>query len=117
MPRKTIQKTAPALTDPAEAAVAEGTDSRSQSKNKASANKDTEAKPARYGRAKALIDALKKDGTRDEITRHSDQLYVEHGGGQSSLKGARAQLDVTLSTLKAAGVVTEDEDKRLHWNA
>lgn len=74
-----------------------------------------EKKP-KYGRAEALIDALRQGpGTRDEIAERSDQLYVDHGGGTSSIKGARAQIDVTLSTLKAAGVVTEDEDKRLSF--
>lgn len=88
-----------------------------RSTKKATSKKKAEPKatrrPAKYGRAEALIDALKKGGTRAEIAQECDRLYLEHGGGQSSLKGARAQLDLTLGTLKAAGVVEEDAGKRL----
>jgi FKBP-type peptidyl-prolyl cis-trans isomerase len=90
---------------------------KTASKKKAAAQSGSadkgQAKPAKYGRAEALIDALKMGGDRGTIAELADTYYVKYGGGTPSVKGARAQLDVTLTTLKAAGVVVEDENRTL----
>jgi type IV secretory pathway VirB10-like protein len=108
----------PTATDPDDpGAKAARAKKKTASKKKAAAQSGSadkgQAKPAKYGRAEALIDALKMGGDRGMIAELADTYYVKYGGGTPSVKGARAQLDVTLTTLKAAGVVVEDENRTL----
>lgn len=84
------------------------------SKNEASSkNAAAKAAPkARYARTYALRDALVKDGTREEITRHLDRLYQDNGGSPNP-SGARAMVSLHALVLKHFGVIQEDEDGNL----
>lgn len=128
MPRnRTQQKTAPSLTDPGEAELAETIEAHSQgatsakpasqkksaSKKKA-ATKKAEPKKARYTRTHALHDALKAGGTRKEVTEELDRLYVANGGSPNP-SGASAMTGLHIPVLKHFGVIEEDENGRLSF--
>jgi len=83
-----------------------------------SAKADAKAadKKPRYTRGHALIEALQKGGTRQQIVEMIDNFYSEHGG-QANRNGALTMISIHIPVFKLAGLVQEDKDKdQLIWS-
>jgi len=73
-------------------------------------------KKPKYTRGHALIEALQKGGTRQQIVEMIDNFYSEHGG-QANRNGALTMISIHIPVFKLAGLVQEDKDKdQLIWS-
>lgn len=67
-----------------------------------------------YTRSHALVDALKKGGTRDDIVKYSDELFVEKGG-KTNTNVANYMFGYVYNTLLIIGQISE-ADGVFSWN-
>ena len=67
-----------------------------------------------YTRSHALVDALKKGGTRDDIVKYSDELFVEKGG-KTNINVANYMFGYVYNTLLIIGQISE-ADGVFSWN-
>ena len=96
------------------------TEGRPVKKEKVKKEKKTGGKRGRrldanaYTRSHALVDALKKGGTRDDIVKYSDELFVEKGG-KSNTNVANYMFGYVYNTLLIIGQISE-ADGVFSWN-
>jgi len=86
-------------------------------KDKLAAKVKPAKKAAKYSRSHALVDALKKGGTKEMMVKYADELYtskndVVHSTGACPV--AEKLLSYVLPSLLLAGFVVKDEKGKYH---